>query len=143
MDLTENSISDSILDYVIEGVMVDVRGFLVREALNYEWKNILEVPTLIKRAVTYGAVASLFARGYFSIYDRVQLSIGPRRVTVVDPKSLDRAMEYWELRMSKMLELYRVTAGQKMIWIDTENEEPIFSIDDIPSKESLLIKSMF
>jgi len=137
VNLTENKISDAILEYVIEGVMVDVRGFLVRETLYYGWENILEVPTLIKRAVTYGTVASLFARGYLSIYDRIQPSMGPRKITIVDSKNLDRAMEYWEAKMSRMLEMYRITAGQKIIWVDTEDEEPVFTMEDIPLERDI------
>jgi hypothetical protein len=41
-------------------------------------------------------------------------------------------MDYWESRLEKMMELYLTSGDRKIIIVDTEDEEPVFSLDDIP-----------
>ena len=133
MDLSEANTSDALLEYIIEGVMIDIKGFLLRELISYEeaW-NLATVPLLLKRATTYGTVASMFARGYLGIRDRIQPSMGPRTITVIEPELLDTAMEYWEEKMMRMLSLYASTVYRKVIWVSTEDEEPVFTMDFSP-----------
>jgi len=139
VDLSETDISDEVLESVIEGVMVDVKGYLITQYLPYSssW-SIADVPTLLKRAVTYGTVASLFAREYFGVRDRVQPSMGIRRVTVLDQGGMEKAMEYWEAKMVNMLELYDSSIGGAggILWVDTADEEPVFTMDNITPAQS-------
>lgn len=132
VDLSEGEISDAVLEYVIEGVMVDVKSHLTKESIPYEDWNLSNVPLLLKRAVTYGAVASLFARGYLGIRDRVQPTLGPRSIILVESELLEEAMEYWENKMNRMLELYASTVFRKIISISTEDEEPVFTMEFDP-----------
>jgi len=124
------TVTDAVLEYVIEGVMVDVKSFFIKNELPYEWENITTVPKLIKRATTYGAVASLFARGYFS--HRLTVSIPPRMVTVIADGGHERTMDYWEGRMEEMLEFYSSSVALEIFWVSTDDEEPVFSMEDIP-----------
>jgi len=41
-------------------------------------------------------------------------------------------MNYWEDRMKRMLELYLSAQGATKLWVSTADEEPIFSMADIP-----------
>ena len=122
-------VSDALLEYTIEGVMVDIQGYLVSNDLSYSWQDIRVVPTLIKRAATYGVVASLYARGYFD--NRIAISIPPRTVTVL-PEDRDGGMEYWEAKMDYMLALYSSSIPSITLWVDTWDEEPVFSMENIP-----------
>jgi hypothetical protein len=127
--ISEIPVSDAVLEYTIEGVMVDIQGYLVNNNLSYDWEDITEVPILIKRAATYGVVATLYARGYFD--HRVAISIPPRTVTVI-PEDRHGGMEYWETKMEYMLALYSSSIPANIIWVDTYDEEPVFTMDDVP-----------
>lgn len=130
IDLGEIDISDAVLEYVIEGVMVDVKSHLITNQKKYDdaW-TIISVPKLIKRAVTYGVVASLYARGYFDY--RLAVSIPPRTITVI-PEDRNDSMAYWENKMEYMLGLYYSSVKSIVLWVDTWDEEPVFSMEEIP-----------
>jgi len=131
-ELSEGEISDAILEYVIEGVMVDVKSHLAKENIPYEEWTLSTLPVLLKRAVTYGTVASLFARGYLGIRSRIQPTIAPRSIIVFESGLLEEAMEHWENKMNKMLELYASTVFRKIIWVSTWDEEPVFTMEFDP-----------
>lgn len=130
-------VSDPILEYIIEGVMVDIQGELVNNNLTYDWDDISEVPKLIKRATTYGVVASLYARGYFD--NRLMVTIRPRGLTVLK-EDRDGGMDYWENRMQIMLNLYISSMPSTSLWVDTWDEEPVFTMDDIPTPPETIYK---
>ncbi|KKL22786.1 hypothetical protein LCGC14_2431920, partial [marine sediment metagenome] len=61
IDLDEKLLGDAVLEYVIEGVMEDIQGYLENADLAYSsWTNITLIPIQILRAATYGVVAALY-----------------------------------------------------------------------------------
>lgn len=55
IDAAESLIGDAKLEYVVEGVMEDLQGFLEANSETYSaWTDITKVPVLIRRATTYG-----------------------------------------------------------------------------------------
>ena len=131
ISLKETGIDDAILEYVIEGVMVDIQSWLVINELPYSFENIFTTPVLIRRATTYAAVATLFARDYFGLKRSIAVSMGPRRVIIANERDMEAAMEYWEKKMEKMLELYSSSVALQIIYVSTEDEEPVFSMENI------------
>lgn len=99
--------SDAVLEYVIEGVMEDIKSRLITENIfAYDlWTDMSKVPTLIRRATTYGTVASLYAQ-----------TISEEQGTQ------ERAMDYWESRMEKVMQLYLSSQQLRMIVVDIEDE---------------------
>ncbi len=137
IDLSEIQLSDALLEYTIEGVMVDIQGYLLGNDLGYGWVDIREVPKLIKRAATYGVAASLYARGLFD--NRIAVSIAPRTLTVL-PEDRNSGMDYWEAKMDYVLALYSSSIPAQVLWVDTFNEEPVFSMEDIPTHSEEVFK---
>ena len=130
-------VSDAILEYVIEGVMVDIQGYLVGNNLSYNWSDIREVPKLIKRATTYGVMATLYARGYFD--KRIAVTIPPRAITII-PEDRNSGMDYWEAKMEYMLSLYSSSLPTTTLWVDTWDEEAVFTMDDMPTCSEAIYK---
>lgn len=132
MELPEVLISDAILEEVIAGVMNDIRTWLLaqKRVIYGAWTDISLTPLAIRRAATYGAVASLYARGFYGPEAQVIVSASPISYKVIS--SDDRAMEYWEDKMEEMLELYMNAAAGERFWVSTQDEEAVFSMDDIP-----------
>jgi len=56
--------------------------------------------------------------------------VNPVTVTVAGEQ--EEAMEHWEGKRDEMLELYLTAQGFERIWISTADEEPIFTMEDIP-----------
>lgn len=132
VDLSETLLGDAKLEYVIEGVMEDIQGFLEANDLTYdEWTNIITVPTLIRRATTYGTVAALYARNSRTFRSRVIPTAAPITVTVIGDD--ERAMQHWETKMKDALGNYLAARQSIRIWVSTADEEPIFSMADIPA----------
>lgn len=131
VDAAEDLIGDAKLEYVVEGVMEDIQTWLLANELSYAgWDNITLVPVAIRRAATYGTIASLFSRKTQSFRSRVIRSVPPVVVTV---KGDDQAaMEHWEGKYNQMLELYQTTRGSSRLWVSTQDEEPVFSMEDLP-----------
>ena len=133
IDLDEKLLGDAMLEYVIEGVMEDIQGYLENAALSYSsWTNITLIPLQILRATTYGVVAALYARHTQTFKSRVIQSITPVRPTVIG--DTEKAMNYWEGRLNEMLELYVASQGGLVMDSSTADEEPIFSMADIPEE---------
>lgn len=129
MDLSEVEIGDSMLEGIIEGVMNDIRSWLIaNEATGYtQWINLDITPRAIKRATTYGTVASMYARRIFSPKNMV-VRVAPMDVKVITTH--EAAMEYWEGKMNEALENY--LSPTALIWVSTAEEDPEFTMDDIP-----------
>jgi len=133
IELDEKLLGDAILEYVIEGVMEDTQGYLDNAGLSYsEWTNITLVPVQILRAVTYGTVAALYARHTQTFRSQVIPSVTPVTVTVIG--DAEKAMNYWEDRMNQMLEFYVTSQGGDVMLTSTLDEEPVFSMEDIPEE---------
>lgn len=135
VELDETELDDALLEYVIEGVMNDIRSQLISEAmLVYDsWTDITETPKLIRRATTYGTVASLYSRDINDPNRRIVLGLRPIRIRAAQVRSAqERAMDYWESRMEKMMSLYLTSVGRRLMIVDTEDEEAVFSLEDIP-----------
>jgi len=133
IELDEKLLGDASLEYVIEGVMEDTQGYLDNAGLSYsEWTDITLVPVQILRAVTYGTVAALYARHTQTFRSQVVPSVTPVTVTVIG--DAEKAMNYWEDRMNQMLEFYVTSQGGDVMLTSTPDEEPIFSMEDIPEE---------
>ncbi len=135
IDLDEKLLGDAVLEYVIEGVMEDIQGYLENADLDYAtWLNITLIPIQILRATTYGVVAALYARHTQTFKSRVIQSISPVTPTVIG--DTEKAMNYWEGRLNEMLELYVASQGGLVMDSSTADEEPIFTMADIPEEVS-------
>jgi len=135
VELDETELDDALLEYVIGGVMNDIRSQLISEAmLVYDsWTDITKTPKLIRRATTYGAIASLYSRDINDPNRRIVIGLRPIRIRAAQVRSAqERAMDYWESRMEKMMSLYLTSGGRRLMIVDTEDEEPVFSLEDIP-----------
>ncbi|GAH68526.1 unnamed protein product, partial [marine sediment metagenome] len=133
IELDEKLLGDASLEYVIEGVMEDTQGYLDNAGLSYsEWTDITLVPVQILRAVTYGTVAALYARHTRTFRSQVIPSVTPVTVTVIG--DAEKAMNYWEDRMNQMLEFYVTSQGGDIMLTSTPDEEPVFSMEDIPEE---------
>ena len=128
VDIKEIDMGDAVLEYVIEGVMEDIQGILGANGISYsDWTDITLVPVLIKRATTYGTVASLYARKSKSFRSRVIPSVAPVTITVLGDDAL--AMKHWDDRCSKALDLYLTTIGTARVLVSTQDQEPVFNTD--------------
>ena len=129
--LDEKAVPDSFLEEIINGVMDDIKTWLIGEELyGYgEWTNLDLAPRAIRRATTYGTVASLYARNIFGPHNEV-IRVAPMDFKILSTN--EAAMEYWEAMMTRVLELYLSGAGLLRIWIDTIDEDPVFTMEDIP-----------
>jgi hypothetical protein len=133
IELDEKLLGDASLEYVIEGVMEDTQGYLDNAGLPYsDWTNLTLVPVQILRAVTYGTVAALYARHTQTFRGQVIPSITPVTVTVIG--DAEKAMNYWEERTDQMLEFYVTSQGGDVMLTSTPDEEPVFSMEDIPEE---------
>uniref|UniRef100_A0A6M3LZ56 Uncharacterized protein n=1 Tax=viral metagenome TaxID=1070528 RepID=A0A6M3LZ56_9ZZZZ len=126
--VNESAIGDAALEEVINGVMNDVRSWLLaNEVATTQWTDITKAPLAIRRATTYGTVASMYARRIFSPQD-VAVRVAPMDLRVITTH--ESAMEYWEEKMEGALEKYLTSIGQVRILVSTEDEDPEFSMDD-------------
>jgi len=130
IQLDETLLGNAILEYVIEGVMQDIKCQLINENLDYSWDDIVDTPKLIRRATTYGVVAALYARKARTFSSRVIPVMAPVTVTVIGDD--ERAMNHWVGKMNNALELYFSAQGGLVMDSSTIDEEPIFSMEDIP-----------
>jgi hypothetical protein len=132
IDAAEKLIGDAKLEFVIEGVMDDIKVWAAANTVSYDsWTNIDITPIAIKRATTYGAVAALYARHTKTFQGQVIPTLAPVTVTVTGDQ--EKAMEHWEGKMEEMLQLYLTAQGFERIWISTADEEPVFTMADIPA----------
>jgi len=135
VSLSELELGDAILEYVIEGVMEDIQGILTANEISYsEWTDITLVPTLIRRATTFGVVASLYARKSRTFRSRIIPTVTPVNVVVTGDD--ERAMEHWESLMQERLNTYLTTIDVDIITVSTINDEPFFTIKDIVPRTS-------
>lgn len=135
VELDEAELSDALLEYVIQGVMDDIKSQLINEDLLVynSWTDITETPKLIRRATTYGTVANLYSRDINDPNRRIVMGLRPMRIRAAEIRSAqERAMDYWESRMEKMISLYLTSGGRRLMIVDTEDEEAVFSLEDIP-----------
>lgn len=131
VDEPESLIGDARLDIVIEGVQDDIMVWLDAQDLSYtDWINLDTVPRALKRATTYAAVAALYARRTKTFQSRVIPSVTPVTVTVISED--EKSMNYWEDKSKEMLELYLSATEATRLWVSTADEEPVFTMDDIP-----------
>lgn len=133
INLTNDLIGDVPLEETIQGVMYDIKTALAAEGLSYPWTGLLTVPFQIMRATTYGVCASLYARSTKTFSSRVIPSISPVTVTVIG--DAERAMNFWENRMQQVLDRYYAAIGHPVIAVSTADEEPVFSMVDIPIED--------
>jgi len=135
VELDEENLSDAFLEYVIQGVMDDIKSRLINEdmLIYNSWMDITETPKLIRRATTYGTVASLYSRDVNNPQRRIIMGLRPMKIRAAQERAAqERAMDHWETRMEKMMTLYLTAGGRRLMIVDTEDEEPVFSMDDIP-----------
>lgn len=136
VDAAEKLIGDAKLEYVIEGVMEDIQGYMDANELTdtyADWTNITLVPVLIRRATTYGTVAALYARHSKTFKSRVLPTVAPVTVTTIGDD--ERAMQYWQDKMDTAMSNYLSTISAPILWVSTETEEPVFTMADIPASE--------
>ena len=129
--IDEETVPDPFLEQIITGVMDDIKTWLIAEEIyGYTgWTNIDLTPRAIRRATTYGTVASLYARNVFGPSNEV-IRVAPMDFKVFSTN--EAAMEFWEGMMNRILELYLSGAGLLRLWIDTIEEDPVFTMEDIP-----------
>jgi len=134
INLTNDLIGDVPLEETIEGVMYDIKTALAAEDIDYSsWTGLSNVPFQIMRATTYGVCASLYARSTKTFSSRVIPSISPVTVTVIG--DAERAMNFWENRMQQTLDRYYTSIGHPVVIVSTADEEPVFSMADIPTED--------
>jgi len=134
VDTVEDLIGDAKLEYVIEGVMEDIQGFLTANQIEYDnWTDITLVPVLIRRATTYGTVAALYARHSRTFRSRVIPTVAPVTVTTIGDD--ERAMMYWTKKLDTALANYLSSVSSPIFWVSTQDEEPLFTMGDIPLSE--------
>ncbi len=127
----EALIGDAPFEFVMEGVMDDIKVWSDANEVAYAtWTDLDSAPTAIKRATTYGVVAALYARHTQTFQGKVIPTLAPVTVTVVGDD--EKAMQHWMSKMDDMLELYLSAQGADRLWVSTADEEPVFSMDDIP-----------
>ncbi len=146
VELDEENLSDALLEYVIEGVMNDIKSRLIREDLTgyVSWTDITKTPKLIRRATTYATVATLYARDNNNPLRRIVLGIRPLAARVVQEREAqERAMDYWEEKFEKTLALFATSQSKKRMIVDTADEEPVFSMEELPfsTEDPYYIKS--
>ena len=128
----ETLIGDAVLEFIIEGVMDDIKTWLLANQIQTytAWTTIENVPITIRRACTYGVVASLYARYTKTFTSRVIPSVAPVTVTV---KADEReAMEHWEEKYEQMLDRYLAYTQTGRLFSTTSDEEPVFTMADMP-----------
>ena len=130
IQLDAKLLGTAILEYVIEGVMQDITCLLIDNDLDYDWDDITATPKLIRRATTYGVVAALYARKARTFTSRVIPVVAPVTVTVIGDD--ERAMNHWVDKMNNALELYITAQGGLVMDTSTADEEPIFTMADLP-----------
>lgn len=129
----ENLMGDAILETVMEGVMDDIKVWCDANDVSYvNWVSIDTAPRAMVRATTYGAVAALYARYSKTFQGRVVPTVAPVTITVVGDD--EKAMQHWQDKMQEMLELYLSAQGSMRLWVSTADEEPVFTMADIPSE---------
>lgn len=136
VDAAERLIGDAKLEDTIEGVMEDIQGLMEANSLagTYEaWTNITLVPVLIRRATTYGTVAALYARHSKTFKSRVIPTVAPVTVTTLGDD--ERAMQYWQDKMDAAIANYFSIQSVPVVWVSTADEEPVFTMADIPVSE--------
>lgn len=128
---SEALIGDAPFEFIMEGVMDDLKVWCAANDIAYAaWTSLALTPIAIRRATTYGVVAALYARNTQTFQGRVVPTVLPVAVTVVGDD--EKAMRHWMSKMDEMLELYLSAEAAARIWISTADEEPVFSMDDIP-----------
>ena len=131
---SEDLIGDATFEDVVQGVMEDIQGYLDVNQESYDsWTDINRVPVLIRRATTYGTVAALYARHSRTFKSRVITSAAPVTITTIGDE--ERAMNFWEEKMQTALSNYLTSRGSSRLWVSTADEEPIFSMADIPTSQ--------
>ena len=131
IDAGEKLMGDANLEVVFEGVMDDIKVWCDAQEVSYvDWIDIESVPRAMKRATTYGTVSALYARYSKTFQGRVVPTLAPVTVTVIGDD--EKAMLHWKEKMRDMLELYLSAQESERIWVSTADEEPVFSMDDIP-----------
>lgn len=131
VDAGEKLMGDAKLEVVVEGVMDDIKVWCDAQEVSYVgWTDIETVPRAMKRATTYGTVSALYARYSKTFQGRVVPTLAPVTVTVIGDD--EKAMLHWKEKMRDMLELYLSAQESERIWVSTADEEPVFSMDDIP-----------
>jgi len=132
IDSPESLVGDSTLEITIEGVMDDIKTYLAANQIETytEWHSIEDVPIQIRRAATYGTVASLYSRHTKTFNSRVIPSVAPVTVTVKGDQW--EAMEYWEDRYETMMQRYLSYVQTGKLFSSTADEEPVFTMEDIP-----------
>ena len=132
IDSPESLVGDSTLEYTIEGVMDDIKTYLAANQITTYtgWHTIEDVPIQIRRAATYGTVASLYSRHTKTFSSRVIPSVAPVTVTVKGDQW--EAMEYWENRYEIMMQRYLAYVQTGKLFSSTADEEPVFTMEDIP-----------
>lgn len=132
VEMSEANVSDALLEEIISGVMNDIRTWLIANEVGQyvNWTDITKTPMAIRRATTYGVVASLYARNVFGPRGRFVVKVAPVDVKILTTN--ESAMEYWEGMMVRVLEFYLSAQDLERIWIDTLDEDPVFTMENIP-----------
>lgn len=127
----ENLIGDAKLELIIEGVMDDLKVWCDKEGISYDtWTDYDSTPIAIRRAATYATVAALYSRRTRTFQGRVIPTVAPVEITVKG--DAEKAMNHWEDKVREMKEAYISVSGPDRFWVSTADQEPIFSLNDIP-----------
>jgi hypothetical protein len=128
----QEDIKDIPLEDFIEEAMIDVQAELDLADIDYSgWVTLTNVPNMIRKAVTYGAIEILIARKLQSFKSRVIPYAGPVRFEAIERDSI-KAIDYFHSKMQTSLDKYIAKSqGGKIIMSSTEDEEPVFSMEDI------------
>ena len=133
IDLDERSVDDGKLQLVTEGVMDDIKTFLLANGIGEEtyglWTDIVSAPLIIRRATAYGVVSGLYSRRTQSFRSRIISNVGPVNVTVKGDEQI--AMEHWKGEYDTQLQRYLDATNEPNLVVSTQDEDPIFSMDDI------------
>jgi len=119
----------------IRDLQFDVQAELDLADIDYStWTKLSLVPNMIRKAVTYGAIEILLARKLQSFKSRVVPYAGPVRFEVVE-RDASKAIQYFHAKMELSLEKYvAISQGGKILATSTEDEEPIFDMEDLEDK---------
>lgn len=132
IELDEQNIGDALLEEIILGSMNSIKTWLLANGIQeyLSWDNITKTPRAIKRATTYAVIATLYARQVFAPV-RPIVSTAPVIPTIMDQIS-EKGAVFWETLMETILQYYLASKNEKRLYVNTEDEDSWFSMDDIP-----------
>lgn len=132
IELDEQNIGEALLEEIITGSMNSIKTWLLANGIQeyLSWNDITKAPRAIKRATTYAVIATLYARQIYAPLRPTVVSTAPVTPTMMD--QTEKGAEFWETLMVKILQQYLASKGEHRLLVKPEDEDPWFSMDDIP-----------